>query len=279
MIKEVEELKAELKLRGFSEYTVRNYVFFVEKFLEFASHPLDQLEEQHVKAYLSSLISEKSRNTTSLAASSLKFFFQEILKKSISGIKLPKKEKRLPIVLSKQEVRSLIDSSQTKKSKLIISLLYSSGLRVSEVVNLKKQDLNLQENMGWVRKGKGSKDRMFTLSKSLSRKLKEYLKNKDQEYVFSKKNPLSTRNIQKIIKKTSEKAGINKKVTPHTLRHSFATHLLESGTDIRLIQALLGHSNLNTTQIYTHVSQEQLKNIKNPLDFLATSKQSDNQIS
>jgi len=272
MKKEIEELKSELRLRGFSEYTIRNYVFFTEKFLEFSDMDINELEEQHVKSYLSSLISSKSRNTTSLAASSLKFFFQEILKKQISGIKLPKKEKRLPVVLSKQEVRDLISSSSSKKSQLMISLLYSSGLRVSELVNLKKSDMNFKENFGWVRRGKGNKDRIFTLSQNLSSKLQKYLENKEQEYVFSKSKPLTTRNIQKIIQKAAKKAGIEKKVTPHTLRHSFATHLLESGIDIRLIQSLLGHSNLNTTQIYTHVSQEQLKNIKNPLDNLFTSK-------
>ena len=270
LMKEVEKLKTELRLRGSSDYTIRNYVFFVEKFLKHAGLPIEQLEEEHVKAYLSSLISEKSRNTTSLAASSLKFFFHEMLNKPISGIRLPKKQKTLPTVLTKQEVKSLLDSTETRKSKLMLSLLYSSGLRVSELVNLKKQDINFQEKTGWVRKGKGSKDRTFLLSETLCNELLEYLKDREQEYLFSKGKPLTTRNIQKIIKKSAVKAGINKKVTPHTMRHSFATHLLEQGTDIRLIQTLLGHANLNTTQIYTHVSQEQLKKIKNPLDGLAS---------
>ena len=166
-------------------------------------------------------------------------------------------------------VKRLIDSADNRKSRLIISLLYSSGLRVSELVNLKIFDLNLDENIGWVRKGKGNKDRIFTISFNLAKEVKEYLDDKkDNVYLFSKNDPLTTRNIQKIIKGTRIRAKINKKVTPHTLRHSFATHLLEQGTDIRLIQSLLGHSSLSTTQLYTHISTEQIKKIKNPFDEL-----------
>ncbi|RZD31249.1 hypothetical protein CXT76_00735, partial [Candidatus Parvarchaeota archaeon] len=121
-------------------------------------------------------------------------------------------------------------------------------MRVSEIVSLKPTDLNFEENLGWVRKGKGSKDRRFIFSKTLSTELKNYLlKKKDFQYIFSKEKPLTTRNIQKIVKKVAIKSGISKKVTPHTLRHSFATHLLEDGTDIRTIQTLLGHASINTT--------------------------------
>jgi integrase/recombinase XerD len=140
---------------------------------------------------------------------------------------------------------------------------------VSELVNLKVDDLNLGENLGWVRKGKGAKDRLFSLSQSLGEELKEYLQGRENKYVFAKEKPLTTRNIQKIIHGTKNRAGINKKVTPHTLRHSFATHLLEQGTDIRLIQTMLGHSSLSTTQLYTHISSDQIKKVKNPLDGLS----------
>jgi integrase/recombinase XerD len=152
---------------------------------------------------------------------------------------------------------------------LIIELLYSSGLRVSEITNLKINDLELEQKIGWVRQGKGGKDRMFILSNTLIRHLNKYLrKSEDNTYLLSKDKPLTTRDIQKIIQNTAEKAGINKKVTPHKLRHSFATHLLENGTDIRIIQELLGHSNLQTTQIYTQISSEQKKRIVSPLDAL-----------
>ena len=265
---EVEQLKAELKLRGFSPLTVRNYSFFVEKFLQKSGKPAPELNEQDAKLYLSGLFDTKSKNTIMLAAAALKFFYVEILKKDFSQIKMPKKEKRLPEVLTKEEVIALINSADNEKSKLIVSLLYSAGLRVSELVNLKAQDVNFSEKVGWVRRGKGSKDRLFSLSESLAGDLEHYLRSRQNTYMFSKTEPLTTRNIQKIIKGMRDKAGIFKKVTPHTLRHSFATHLLEQGTDIRVIQALLGHSSLNTTQVYTHISTDQIKKVKNPFDSL-----------
>jgi integrase/recombinase XerD len=215
------------------------------------------------------MFDEKSKNTIMLAVASLKFYFTEILKKEVGEIKMPKKEKRLPEVLSKEEVSKLLNSAETRKSRLILSLLYSSGLRVSELVHLKPQDINFSENTGWVRGGKGSKDRMFILSNGLGNELQEYMKKrKDAKYLFSHEGPLTTRNVQKIVKHVRQRSEIQKRVTPHTLRHSFATHLLEAGTDIRMIQALLGHSSLNTTQLYTHISSDQIKKIANPLDNL-----------
>ncbi len=263
------KLKAELKMRGFSPLTVRNYSFFVEKFLKKTNKKPEELSEDDAKIYLADLFDSKSKNTIMLASASLKFFFIEILGKEFSKVKIPKKDKKLPEVLTKEEVRKLIDSADNIKSRLIISLLYSSGLRVSELVNLKIEDLNLQDKTGWVRKGKGNKDRLFTISGNLADELIEYLQAHDKnKYILSKEKPLTTRNIQKIIKGTRIRSSINKKITPHTLRHSFATHLLEQGTDIRLIQVLLGHSSLNTTQLYTHISSNELKKIKNPLDSL-----------
>jgi len=267
-MQELEKLKSELKLRGFSQMTVRNYSFFVDKFLKKANKNTEELNQDDAKLYLSELFDTKSKNTIMLAAASLKFFYNEILKKDFSGVKIPKKDRKLPEVLNKEEVKKLIETTDNEKSRLIISLLYSGGLRVSELVNLKVNDVNFQEKTGWVRKGKGSKDRLFILSESICKEIQEYLQGKSYNYVFSKDSPLTTRNIQKIIALTRKRAGINKKVTPHTLRHSFATHLLEQGTDIRMIQVLLGHSSLSTTQMYTHISSEQIKKIKNPLDGL-----------
>lgn len=267
------KLHTELKLRGFSPLTVRNYSFFVEKFMQKTNKDVENLNQEDVRTYLASMFEDKSRNTIMLAAAALKFFFTEILKKEVGDIKMPKKEKRLPEVLTKEEVSKLLNSAETRKSRLILSLLYSSGLRVSELVNLKPQDINFGENIGWVRAGKGNKDRMFTLSQNLVGELKEYLKKKDNsKYLFSQNEPLTTRNIQKIVKNLRQKSGIQKKITPHTMRHSYATHLLEAGTDIRMIQKLLGHTNLNTTEIYTHVSGEELRKIVNPLDSLMNNK-------
>ena len=270
-LKEVNELiklKTELKLRGFSPLTVRNYYFFVEKFLLKTNKNPIEINEDDAKNYLSGLFDTKSKNTIMLAAAALRFFYSNILKKEMGDLRMPKKEKRLPEVLTKDEMKKLINSTDNTKSKLIVSFLYSSGLRVSELVNLKLDDINFSEKIGWVRKGKGNKDRIFALSEGLANDLKLYLEGREHKYLFSKDAPLTTRNIQKIIKATAKRAGINKKVTPHTMRHSFATHLLENGTDIRMIQVLLGHSSLTTTSLYTHISSEQIKKVANPLDIM-----------
>jgi len=228
--KEIDKLKSELRLRGLSPMTVRNYSFFVDKFLQKANKSAQDLTQDDAKLYLSGLFDTKAKNTIMLAAASLKFFYTEILKKEFKDVKIPKKDKRLPSVLSKDEVRKLIDSTDNVKSRLIISLLYSGGLRVSELVKLKVSDVDFNEKTGWVRSGKGSKDRLFGLSEALCKELQEYLQGRENQYMFSKEEPLTTRNIQKIIALTRKRAGIDKKVTPHTLRHSFATHLLEQGT-------------------------------------------------
>lgn len=279
-MEQLEKLKTELKLRGFSPMTVRNYCFFVQKFLEKNLKDSNELNEADVRSFLGEMYDTKSKNTIMLAAASLKFFFSEVLKKSFGEIPLPKKDKKLPEVLTKDEVVRLIEATDTLKSRLIISFLYSTGLRVSEIVNLKIVDLNLTDKTGWVRKGKGSKDRLFVMSEVLAGDLKEYFdyKGKDNKYVFSREKPLTTRNIQKIIQGTRLRAGIQKKVTPHTLRHSFATHLLEQGTDIRTIQTMLGHSSLSTTQVYTHISNEHLKKVKNPFDSLGIKEDNSTQI-
>ena len=186
---------------------------------------------------------------------------------------MPKKAKKLPSVLTPGEVATLIGAAKRGRNKLIVEFLYSSGARVSEATRIKRDDLDLNERIARVRGGKGNKDRVIILSKRWIKDLKKYLKRKKvpSEFVFSKRTnakPISSDTIQRIIKRAAEKAGITKHVSPHTLRHSFATHLLEKGTDIRIIQELLGHSNLNTTQVYAHVSRDQLKKVNSPMDEL-----------
>ncbi len=264
----LDKLETELKLRGSSNETVKTYKFYNKKFLEFIDKNPEDIEEDDIKNYLSHLISkELSNSSISLIKSALVFLYSEILNKDIN-IKTPKISKKSPVVLSKNEMRKMLSSVNNKKHKLIISLLYSTGMRLSECINLKVENLELNENIAWVRKGKGAKDRMVTLSEKLSEKLKEYVENKNQDdYVFSGRNKrMSKRNVQKLVSKIAKKSGVTKKVSPHTLRHSFATHLLEDGVDIRKIQVLLGHSNLSTTQIYTTVSKSEIKKIKNPFD-------------
>jgi len=232
------------------------------------------VSEDDVKAYLAYLISDKklSASSVALVRSSLLFFFNQVLGKGFSSIKTPKIQRNPPAVLSKGEVKALIDACVNEKSKLLVQLLYSSGLRISECLNLMVEDLDFNENICVVKQGKGKKDRVTLLSESLGVELKKYLEAKDcsSGILFRNKkgSALSVRNAQKIVSSAAKRAGIKKNVTPHKLRHCFATHLLDSGVSIRVIQELLGHSNLQTTQIYTRVSREHIRNVKSPLDDL-----------
>lgn len=269
----LEKVKVELKISKNSDYTIRNYIQANSNLFKFTKKQPEQITGDDVKAFMAECLSDKSSSSVILFLSAIKYAYSNLLSKDITaGIKRPKKEKRLPIVLSKAEVKKLIDSISNKKSKLMISLTYACGFRVSELINLKINDINFNEKIGWVRQAKGKKDRLFNIPIFLFKPLQEQAENQRQigrEFLFTgPKNNLSARNIQKIVRKAVKRAGMNKEVHPHTLRHSFATHLLESGTDIRKIQELLGHADLSTTQIYTHLSTEELKKIKSPFDSL-----------
>ena len=264
-MEELADLRNELKLRGCSEKTIKAYLFFNEKFLTFINKNSFYVDESDIKSYLASMIGKYENSSINLAYSALKFYYETMLKKSMKEIKIPKREKKMPSVLTRDEIKRLIEAARNRKSRIIIKLLYSTGLRVSELINLEKKDLEVSEKIGWVRKGKGAKDRIFILPESMSEEIGEILKKEpENKRVF----PVTVRAIQKAVKNAARRSGIQKKISPHTLRHSYATHLLESGVDIRKIQELLGHSNLQTTQIYTHVSTEELKKIKSPLDNL-----------
>lgn len=268
---DLQRLETELKLRGFSQRTIESYLYYNRKFLEYAKKEPDQIEEDDVKNFIAKKMSENiSPKSIVLIKAALKFFYDEVMKKSIVNLKSPKVSRKLPVVLTKEEVRRLIDAVENEKHKLMVKLLYSSGLRLSELNNLKVGDVELMDCIGWVRSGKGGKDRMFIIAKNLTDELNRFIEGKNEtDYLFSGRNGrMSGRNVQKIVSTAAYKAGIDKQVHTHTLRHSFATHLLESGENIRKIQELLGHSNLSTTQIYTHVSSEELKKVKNPLDEL-----------
>ncbi len=263
-------LETEIKISRLSPYTLRNYLDFNKKLLLHSNKQPEQINQNNIKLFIAEKMHSNAASSVILFLAAIKFAYLIVLQKDpTSGIKRPKNEKKIPPVLTKQEVQKLFDAAKNLKSRLVLQLLYSSGLRVSELVNLKPSDLDFNENIGWVREGKGKKDRLFVFSEKLSKKLNKSInKHQSWNYLFSPISPLTTRNIQKIVQKTARKAGIDKSVHPHTLRHSFATHLLDAGVDIRKIQELLGHSNISTTMIYTHISTEELKKIKNPLDSL-----------
>lgn len=267
----LEKIEAELRLRGFSERTVSTYLFYNQKFLEFVKKDPMDVTKEDVKNFLARKLEEKrTARTLALIKSALKFFYDEILNKDVVDFATPKIEKKLPTVLTREEVKKLVTATKNTKHRLILMFLYSSGLRLSELTNLKVGDLELDERMGWVRGGKGARDRLFIISKRLAEELKKHVEGKKvDDYVFlGRGGKLSNRAVQKIVKMAAKRAGIEKRVSAHVLRHSFATHLLESGEDIRRIQELLGHANLSTTQIYTHLTREELKKVKSPLDYL-----------
>lgn len=268
-------LRQELIVGGYSPRTVKMYLFYLKDFLLFAALPPAQIERNNIMEYLAKKKEggSVSNSTLSLAHAALSFYFHRILgKKILDDIKPPKRAKTLPTVLTRREVKELILASPPKRDRLIVQFLYSSGSRVSECVKLKTVDLNQKERIAVIRSGKGNKDRTIILSREWIKYLKKYLERKKvkSEFVFSKKNGtcLSVDTVQRIVRRAAKKAGIEKHVTPHTLRHSYATHLLDLGENIRKIQELLGHSNLNTTQIYTHVSLQELKKVESPLDNL-----------
>lgn len=264
----MDELQAELQLRGYSEATQEAYQRLNEAFDEYLDGDIEDATKSDVKGFLASLINDdKASSTVAQAKSAILFYQNDVLDKDITGVQTPKIEQTLPVVLTPDEVKDLIEAPSYMKSTAILMMLYSSGLRVSELVELEWDDLEPDQQVGWVRGGKGSKDRMITLSERVIDTLDELPG--DTSYVFSGRNgKMTTRNVQRIVKRAADKAGIEKDVTPHTLRHSYATHLLEEGNDLRLIQELLGHSNLQTTEIYTHVSTEAKRDVDNPLDNL-----------
>jgi integrase/recombinase XerD len=266
------KIKVELKISKNSNHTLSKYLTANQVFLDFIQKDPGNVVIDDVKLYMAEKLTNQASSTIIVFLSALRYAYANILGKDITaGIKRPKREKKIPAVMTKEEVQKLIDAISNKKSKLMIQIIYACGFRVSELTSLKAKDLNFEEMIGHVRQAKGRKDRVFNIPKRLSKQLqKQVEKQKEfgQEYLFAgPKGKLSERNLQKIVKKAAKTAGINKEVHPHTLRHSFATHLLEAGTDIRMIQELLGHADLSTTQIYTHISTEELKKVKSPLDF------------
>lgn len=278
MVKEsfidLRDLETELKLRSYTPATIIAYLRHNREFLKFCNKKQSEVGVQDIRSYLATLLSDKKQKSTSvnLTLSALKFYYKDLLKRDLFiDIKPPKTDKKLPTVLTRDEVKKLLELEGNPKHKLLLQLLYATGMRVSEAVKVRVQDLNLSERMGRVVSGKGRKDRNIILSETLIASIKGYMAEKkiSEGYLFpSKSSCLSVRMAQKIVKDAAKKAQIPQRVFCHALRSSFATHLLESGIDIRLIQELLGHADLSTTQRYTKVSTEQLKRIKSPLDML-----------
>lgn len=286
----IESIKKECKMRGFSNMTAEVYCFYADKFLDFCKKKvcLNRITKIDVKNYLESLCNkDKCGSTLNVALSSVKFLLYDILhKKWRLDIKFSKRPKRKPVYLTKHEVGLILNSIDNLKHKLMIKLLYSAGLRVGELVRLKVCDLDIDEGIGWVRLGKGSKDRMFIIAKKLREELRDYVLNKElgyNDYVFGgrtcsvdcdrwkfygNKRHISIETVYQVIKKASKRAKVLKNVHPHTFRHSFARHLVDDSVRIYDVQFLLGHADIKTTEVYTHMSKRRIAHIDSPYDCL-----------
>ncbi|AJF62818.1 MAG: hypothetical protein QT11_C0001G0677 [archaeon GW2011_AR20] len=265
----------ECKRRGYSEKTIKSYTYCINYFLKFTNKPLNKISKKDVRLFLENL-SEKDMagNTMNVYHMAIRFLFQDVLDKKIwINIKYSKIPKKLPLVLTKEEVKKLFNAINNKKHRLMIRLMYAAGLRVSELLNLKINDLEISKSYGYVRKGKGDKDRIFIIADALKDDLTKLIGSKklnELEYLFTnnKKTKYNISTPRMIIKKATGEAGINKKISCHTLRHSFATHLIENGYSIAEVQALLGHKSPETTFVYVHTASPNMIKVKSPLDNL-----------
>ncbi len=271
----LQKFKQELVVAEYSKRTIETYLRYVEDFLSYVKKDPGQCTRDDVVGFLAQKkeSSDTSGSTLALVFASLKFFFHSFLKhKIMEDIKRPKKGKYLPTVLTKDEIKALLSSIKKKRDVLMVEFLYSTGARVSECTKLKVKDVDFTENIARVKGGKGNKDRVVVLSKKWAEEMQKNInrRKKETEFVFPKANgkQLSVDTVQRVVREAAKKAEINKHVTPHVLRHSFATHLLEAGESIRKIQELLGHADLSTTQIYTKVSTDELKKVVSPMDNL-----------
>ncbi len=265
-----------LRLKNYSSRTEKTYLHHLNLFLDYvSSSKTTDINEKALLDYFDHLKLTKNFSYSSMkqALASVRFLFIDVLKKEIDFdffIKM-KKPDTLPNILSVEEIRKIINSIANIKHRAIISTIYSCGLRISEAINLKVQDVDSSLMTIKIVNAKGKSDRIVMLSEKLLVSLREYFKEyKPKVYLFEGQNggKYSARSIQQIFKNACRNARIKKKVSVHTLRHSFASHLLDNGTDIRFIQELLGHKHLSTTQIYAHINPVSVKKIKSPFDAL-----------
>jgi len=269
-----EKLKDELISRKYSSHTIDSYIRYNREFLQFSDANINAVTDEMVKTYLRYLSENQKYSASTLngAINALKFFYSTVLKRGIvfERIMRPKKDKKLPIVLSAEEVMKIIDSTSNLRHRLLLMAVYSAGLRVSEVVSLKISDIDISRKIITVHSAKGRKDRNTLLSDAFIETLKIYRQiEKPESWLFpgqQSKSHIAIRTAEKVFETALARSGINKTASIHSLRHSFATHLLENGIDMRFIQKLLGHANVSTTEIYTHVTSNHLSNIKSPLD-------------
>jgi len=281
MTKLRKRLLEELQRRNYSAATVRGYILAVKQFAEYFDKSPDQLGAEHLRRFQLYLLQEKklAPGTVEARMSALRFFFKKTLKRRdirFDDLPFPKKPGRLPTVLSPEEVTRLIEASTNLMHRTMLMVLYGTLMRRTEVSLLKVSDIDSQRMVVHIRQGKGSRDRDVPLSPKLLEALREYWRwKKPKVYLFPSTAgqrgvdaPISDKMVWWAVRKAARRAGLSKRIGPHSFRHSFATELLETGTDLRAIQLLLGHARLEDTTVYLHLSRRHLTTAVNPLDQL-----------
>jgi len=269
-MQQLKTTERELKIRNYSPRTIKSYLYGLREYFSFKKTELEKLDVDDIKNFLlfcqEKNISSQSRN---LFLNAIKFYYRDVIKDSQKiDIRSAKKGKFIPVVISRNEIEEILRSTQNAKHRLLLSLAYGAGLRVSEIISLQVKDVNLEELVVYIRQAKGQKDRISVLPEKLVYDIRNLIAGRtNDDFIFASERggKLTTRTAQKVFENSLKKADIKKNATFHSLRHSFATHLLENGTDIRYVQELLGHQNIRTTQRYTQVTNPMLKNIKSPL--------------
>jgi site-specific recombinase XerD len=275
--KAIVEMVELLKLKGYSENTIKTYQNeFAQFLIALKNNPVEGCDAQKVRSYM--LYCHKhlklTENTLHSRLNALKFYFEQVLHRDklfFKEIPRPKKHSILPKTIHQGDIKKIFGVTGNLKHNTMLKLCYGMGLRLSEIINLKITDIDSKNMQVFIEKGKGKKDRYVNLPQSILEQLRMYYKEyRPKKHLFEGQNceQYSARSVQKVFKNALQKAGVNKQVGIHSLRHSYATHLLEQGTDIRFIQELLGHNNIKTTLIYTNVTNNSIRNISSPLDKL-----------
>lgn len=279
MTQELEAMRRAMVIRNYAEKTTSTYIYVLRKFLKHLDKPIDSVTLEDIQDWQYYLVHQEkvSWSHFNQMVCALRFYFQRVrgVDWPVNHIPFQKMRKKLPEVMNKQEVSLLLSEvRRNPRHYAIVATLYSTGLRIGEFVNLKISDIDSKNMLLHVRQGKGGKDRKVQLSADLLEILRDYYRScrvKPAEWLFPGRGghvKMHTSTIQRFIQRLTERAGLEKHITPHTFRHSFATHLLEDGTDLRTIQALLGHSDIQTTEKYLHIAAHHIRTVRNPLDSL-----------
>lgn len=270
MQEQLDKTEQELKIRNYSQKTVKSYLYGLREYFAFKKNNFRKLDQENIKNFLL-IFSQKgvAAQSRNLFLNAIKFYYRSVVGTNEKiEIRSAKKPKSLPVVLSRDEIEKILQSTKNPKHKLLLSISYGAGLRVSEVISLRVRDIDLAEMTIHIKKAKGQKDRISVLPEKITNNLRSLIAGKSMDgFIFESERggKLTARTAQKVFENALKKSGVKKNATFHSLRHSFATHLLENGVDVRFVQELLGHQNIRTTQIYTHVTNPKLKNIKSPL--------------